>query len=325
MDFLFENPFARMYGPDFLVWYFLAYILVYVFLRFALPQWISSDYPHTGEAIPDQPDPYKIAFMRRGEIEVLIFTLFSLMRRSYISIGKGKSQITIRTKAGNLSALNKIEKTIYDLIGKETPLVSFIKSTSKSYAFILPCDTIREELASDALIWSEKDTKRYKKIKDILFGALIVIGFYKMTAGVLHGHSNILGLLLVSGLGSYLISRLVVEIVPTKKGLVFMDKLKVAFKPVSGNNLLSQPFYMEQVLVAVYGFSLLKHSKYMHFYTYLVSDLNLKKSISLEASYDSGIGCSSGSGCGGGSSCSGGGSGCGSSCGGGCGGCGGCS
>lgn len=324
MELVFENGFARMYGPDFLGLYFVAYMLAYVFLRFTLPRWISSDYPHTNEAIPDQPDPYKIAFMRRGEAEVLIFTLFSLMRRSYISIGKSKSQITIRTKSGDLYALNNMEKATYDLIGKETPLVPFMKSTLKAYPFIFPCDKIREELANESLIWSGKDTKRYKKFKDIIFGALIVIGFYKLTAGLLHGHSNIFGILIVSALGSYFISKIVVEVVPTKKGLVFMDRLKVAFKPVSGNNLLSQPLYMEQILVAIYGFSLLKHSKYMHFYNYLVSDLHLKPSISLDAGYNSGIGCSSGSGCGGGSGCSGG-SGCGSSCGGGCGGCGGCS
>jgi uncharacterized protein (TIGR04222 family) len=324
MDVLFENPLARMYGPAFLQLYFFSYVFAYLFLRFILPLRVGAKYQDTSQAIPDQPDPYKIAYLRRGESEVLILVVFNLMRRKYVSIGKGRSSlITIKAKRADLNALSMLEKDVYHCIKAETVLRNFIKDTVKDSVFTTHCNSIKKELINEFLLWSEKDTKRYKSWTGILTSALVLIGLYKLTAALLHGHANVLGLIVVSIAGSYLISRIQVKVVATTKGLTLLGKLKSAFKPVFGNKLLSQPLYMEQVLLSVHGFMILQHSKYANFYSTVVNELKPKQSINIETNFFTGGSCSSS---GGGSSCSSG-SGCGSSCGGGCGGggCGGCS
>lgn len=323
MEFLFENPLARMYGPDFLVLYFFIYVISLFLARFELPRRIGNRYQESDPLIPDQPDAYEIAYLRRGEHEVLILAVFNLIRRKYFSLERPKAIYTLKIRRTDTTALTELEKEVYSCLKKEKALGTFIKETLKDDKFLLQCGGIKRELEQEHLIWTQKDLNDFKRWIDISASVLILLGTYKLVAAIIHGHHNIFGIILVSTLGSYLFSKIKAKVMPTSKGNSLLEKLRSTFKAVHGNKLLEQPSYIEQLLISLYGFGILSQSSYSMFYSYVSQEVNPVSSIKYETVYGS-----SGSGSGGScssSGCSGGGSGCGSSCGGGCGGCGGCS
>lgn len=322
MDFIFENPLARMYGPDFLVLYVAIYAVLLFLIRFILPEKIGNRYKESDPAVPDQPDAYQIAYLRRGEHEVLVLTVFNLIRRKYFSLERPKAVYTLKIRKTDISALTELERKVYHCLEKDTGLASFIKTTLKDDRFLNQCENIKKELEDENLIWTPKDLSDFKRWIDGIISVLVILGTYKMVAAIMHGHANIMGIILVSTLGSYLLSKIKVRVMPTSKGNSLLEKLRSVFKAVHGNKLLEQPSYIEHLLISLYGFEILSQSSYSMFYSYVQEQVNPASHIKYETVYGSNSG--SGSSCSS-SGCSGGGSGCGSSCGGGCGGCGGCS
>lgn len=319
MDFIFENPLARMYGPNFLALYFALYVLILFFTRYFLPERIGNKSKDESLLIPDQPEPYKIAYLRRGAHEVLILVIFNMIRRKYFSLGKTGKNISVNTKNKNIQALTTLEKDVYDCIDQEMSLSRFVKIALKDSKFRNHCEIIRQELEQENLIWAQQNLDSFKRIKDSLMYSLIILGFYKLVSAIIHNHFNILGIIIISSFGTYLFSRIKVDVMPTVKGNSFLVKLRAAFKPISGNKLLSQPLYIEQILLSIYGFEILANSAYVHFHVNLTNEIQPKPSINFETVYTSDSSSSGGSSCSS-SGCSGG-----SGCGGGCGGCGGCS
>lgn len=319
MDFIFENPLARMYGPDFLALYFALYVLILFFTRYSLPGRIGNKYKDENLLIPDQPEPYKIAYLRHGAHEVLILVIFNLIRRKYFLLGKAKKHLSVNSKNKDIHALSMLEKDVYNCLDQEMSLSRFVKIALEENKFKNHCESIRQELEQENLIWAQQDLDSFKRVKDALMYGLIIFGFYKLVAAIIHNHFNIFGIIVISALGTYLFSKIRVNVLPTAKGNGLLVKLRAAFKPVAGNTLLSQPPYLEHLLLSIYGFEILTHSAYAHFHLNLINEMQPKPTINFETVYASDSSSSGGSGCSS-SGCSGGGG-----CGGGCGGCGGCS
>lgn len=323
MEFIFENPLARMYGPDFLVLYFAIYIVCLFLAKFTLPDRIGNRNADENPPVPEQPEPYKVAYLRSGENEVLILAVFNLIRRKYFLLERPRSVYTLKKGKVDETTLNAVEREVYHCLESKASLGAFVKDTLNNKGFLAQCEGLRKELQQEKLLWADKDANDYKRRIDILTSVLILLGTYKLIAAIIHEHYNVLGLILIAALGSYLFSRIKTKVRPSAKGLSLLAKLRSAFKAVHGNKLLEQPAYIEQLLLSVYGFGILANSSYALFYNYVREEVNPDISTKFETVYTGDHNHSS-SGCGGGSSCSGG-SGCGSSCGGGCGGCGGCS
>ncbi len=313
MDFIFENPLARMYGPIFLFVYVLLFVGAFLYIRFVLPVRLSVSKEEQNAKIPENPNPYEIIGISQTENDLMALVIFNMVRRGFFSFELRDGTYYIKSKnEGNIHLLNELEKDVYNQLDKDGPLHGFVRSLNRSTAFKMHIETIRKKLELEGLIWGSKERRDFELYRMLILVGILALGLYKIMAAVHHGHSNVIGIVFFSIVGCIAMMRLKVQNMPTAKGKTFLENMKITFKPVYGNSLLKQPGYIEQTLLAVYGFALLNHSTYGNFYNHVVGELQPQNSIYFD------------SGSPGGSSCSGG-SGCGSSCGGGCGGCGGCS
>lgn len=313
MDLIFENPLARMYGPFFLAFYVLLFVGVFLYSRFILPAKIGKSKEVQEKKIPDKPDPYEIICISQSGNDLLALAVFNLIRRGFFALELRATTYYIKTRnKADIQLLNALEKDVYQELDRDLPLPDFVKKLSRSPSFKTHVDTIRKKLEQEGLIRGSAEKRDFDLYRMLMLSCLLMLGLYKILAAVHHNHTNIFGIIFFSIIGCVAVMRLKIDHVPTDKGNGFLDNLKTAFKPVYGNGLLKQPAYIEQTLLAVYGFALLNHSSYANFYPHILGGLTPQSS----AYFENG---STGSGCGSG------GSGCGSSCGGGCGGCGGCS
>lgn len=307
---LFENPLGRMYGPFFLMLYALICLGAILYVRYLLPKRIIRKEDEDRPKIPSRPDPYEIAYLRKGENELLSMVIFNLVRRGYLSLKKEPTQtLVIKNKADSM-LLTAMEKDIYERLESEASLETFAKEVYRDSYFRTHTESMDISLKEQGLLWSvfESEDFRIGKMKVIV--VLIAVTLYKIAAALSHGHSNIVLLIIMTIIASAILMRMQVNKMPSAKGYRLLQQMKQAFKPMHGDQLLKQPPYMEQLMLGIYGFGLLAGSEYTGFYDAAVSGLNRQAAVQFEGGSS---GCSGGG-------CSGGGGGCG----GGCGGCGGC-
>jgi uncharacterized protein (TIGR04222 family) len=307
---LFENPLGRMYGPFFLILYALICLGAILYVRYLLPKRMLRTADEDNPKIPDKPDPYEIAYLWQTENELLSLVIFNLVRRGFLSLKQGKTQTTIRKNEKDATHLSAMEKDVYMRFEKETSLETFAKDVYCDSHFRTHAESMDKHLKEQGLLWSyfEAEDFRVRKMKIVL--ALVAVALYKIAAALSHGHQNIGLLIIMCIIASAILMKVEIKKMPSAKGYKLLEQMKQLFRPLHGEQLMKQPFYTEQLLLGVYGFSLLAGTDYSGFYDAAVSGLKIQPSV--EFTGDS-SGCSS-SGCSGGSGC-----------GGGCGGCGGCS
>src|SRR5687767_8316518 len=100
MDFLLDNPLATMEGPPFLVLYLSVIILSAFALSVARANSDRSDDLNI-PAIPPDPDPYEIAFLRCGANEVARAIILSLIQKGIVEIVSEEK--ASRLKLGSLA------------------------------------------------------------------------------------------------------------------------------------------------------------------------------------------------------------------------------
>jgi uncharacterized protein (TIGR04222 family) len=310
MDVIFENPLARMYGPMFLFLYVMLFVGAFLYIWFVLPIKLSESKEEQNPKIPDNPDPYEIIVISQTENDLIALVIFNLVRRGFFAFELRNGMYYIKKKKeDNIHLLNELEKDVYKQLNKDSLLQGFVRDLNRSTTFKGHAEEIRKKLELEGLIWGSMERRDFELYRMLILIGILALGLYKIIAAVHHNHTNIMGIIFFSVIGCVVVMKLKVQNMPTAKGKKFMENLKLAFRPVYGNGLLKQPGYIEQTLLAVYGFALLNHSTYSNFYNHVIGELKPQSSVYFDSG--SGGGCSS--------------SGCGSSCGGGCGGCGGCS
>jgi uncharacterized protein (TIGR04222 family) len=332
MDYFFENPLTRMYGPFFLAFYALVTFLVIYFLRYKSGRLIN-----TGEAIRDlqiplQPDPFEIAYLKGGEKQVLLLVIYSLINRGYLHVSTNDKKTDVRIgkkeKALPVNALNNQEEIVFSCTTKKgMPITNFLNE-SFSEKFTASCEPLRKKLEADNLLVDEGAEKKFKTLKSLGVGFILLLSLYKFMAAIQHGHSNVFFLFLFTIIAVILINN--VKKVKLVRRINYLKELRTAFNYTADSGFDLQPFYIKQLQLAIYGADVLKNSKQSYLSKYYNDhfinnrttlwekpDLDDRNSwIAAPASFNTGScssgGCSSSSGCG--SSCGGG-------CGGGCGGC----
>lgn len=318
MDSLFENPIARMFGPEFLILYGLLFVFAFWFIKNKAANIVGKINENNDLKIPLQPDPYEIAYIRAGEREVLTLIIYNLIKRNYFSLmtNKEKKNIALRKQKteADINGLSIIERTVYNNLKEETYLKDFILKAESNPDFENQCNSLKKHLEGDHMIWTAKEFTKFSKLKRGILIFLTLIGIYKLIAAILHGHANVVFLLVEIVIGNILINDINFQNHKTSKGEKMLENFKSTFKPIFGDQLLAQPFFIQQLQLGIYGFILLSESQYNYLYKYLETQLKPIKTSNWDWNTSSSSGSSSGSG------------GCGGSCGGGCGGgCGGCS
>lgn len=83
MDFLFDNPLANMFGPYFVVLYtafLVSTVIVFRISKSRLDKTAHLSLP----PVPQNPDPFEIAFLRGGANELARAVIFSLNQKNLV-------------------------------------------------------------------------------------------------------------------------------------------------------------------------------------------------------------------------------------------------
>lgn len=325
MDFLLDNPLATMDGWAFIALYVSMFILSAVAIGFARVNSDKSDRLSI-PAIPPEPDPYEIAFLRGGSNEAARSIIFSLIHKGLVEIvTEGK---TSRLKPVSLTydvrRLTNIEQATMDWLGMSRESEEVFSKTHGLVRELEPFLSIyRDRLESKQLLTSHENSARLRRYRITVLGVLFAIGGFRIISTIAHGSFNI-GFTIVAGfIGLIIIGAIATLPRMTKLGKMYLERLRLAFDDLKYKSQApyiktAEPKVIQQagfagvdpllLSVGVFGSGILAGTVF--------DDYNaaFKKSEQQQAG---GGGC--GSGCGSGCSSSGdsGGSSCGSGCGGG--------
>src|SRR5262245_24715235 len=114
MEILIDNPLATMYGPYFLI--FFGFIIFFAVIILAL---VKNQFDRTDKfavpSIPNNLDPYEIAYLRGGTNEVARSVIFSLLQKGFIEIDNGSTPTVIKKSQNppSLNNLNQIEQLTF--------------------------------------------------------------------------------------------------------------------------------------------------------------------------------------------------------------------
>lgn len=332
MDFLLDNPLTMMDGYAFLALYVSLIVLAAVTIGLARANADKSDRLNI-PAIPPDPDPYEIAFLRGSSNEAARSIIFALMQKGLVEIvTEGKvSHVKPVSLAVRVQGLANIEQATINWIGMSRNVEEMFDKKHGLAQELEPFFSIyRDRLESRQLLTSYESSARVRKYGIALIGTVVAIGVYRIFTSIMHGHFNVgftivsafIGLLIIGGIGT--LPRM------TKLGKTYMERLRLAFDDLKYKSQApyirtAEPKVIQQagfagvdpllLSVGVFGSTVLIGTVF--------DDYNaaFKKAEQQAASGGCGSGC--GSGCssgsdGGGSSCGGGcgGGGCGGGCGG---------
>jgi len=326
MDFLFDNPLANLYGPYFLVLYIsfiISTIVGYRVLRTRLDRTAHYAIP----PIPNNPDPFEIAYLRGGANELARAVVFSLNQKNLLKFANDDktSHIYPTNIEFEKRGLKPIERTALDWFSttRETKELFSLKNglatALKPYS-----ETFQARLEMQNFFPDEEMKRRNNRLTVQAFLVFGSLGAYKIFTAILGGYWNIFGIVFITIIGLFVLGAAAKMPRLTTLGKTYLERLQRSFeriKPSNHNPISAQttvpsasfaavdPFLLS---VGVFGGAALAGTMY--------SDYNQAFQRAQNQSATSSGGC--GSGCGS-SSCSsgdGGGGGCG---GGGCGGCGG--
>ena len=334
MDFLLDNPLATMDGPAFLVLYVSVIILSVVALGAARVNSDRSDQLSI-PAIPPDPDPYEIAFLRGGANEVGRAVIFSLIQKGQVEIVADAK--TSRLKAVPLGDLSRglpvIEQTALDWLGVSREASELFQKKHGLVDQIEPFISVyRDALERKQVLTSLESSRRFRKYGMSAAAFVVAIGGYKFLASIAYGNFNVAFTIIAGFIGVIAIGAVSTLPRMTKLGKKYLERLRLAFDDLkyrsqapyirsSETKVLPQPSFagVDPLLLSVglFGPSILVGTVFDDYNSAFQRSQQHAGFSSGCGSGGCGSGCSSGSD-GGGSSCGGGcgGGGCGGGCGG---------
>jgi len=314
MDYLILGFIGDMYGPHFLVLYACVIAVTLVFCR-----WAVRTYDRTGDLpplpVPEDPDPYEIAYLRGGENELARLVIFDLIQRGYLQVveeprawWQGKAQPELEQVANHpeLRHLTPTQRDVFDAFSSPRKAAEIFRGLGLPDRIKRHCREFDERFAGEQLLSPAAAQEAAWGIG--AFGTLMIggLGGYKLLAALAKGRTNV-GFLILMGIVGLVILLFICKLPRlSRRGQDYLCELHRAFENLKEQptiTSLSAPAYDPTLLllVGLFGVGMLTETPYDYFE---------------EMFHKSAGGGTLGAGCGGG--CGGGGFG-----GGGCGGCGG--
>jgi uncharacterized protein (TIGR04222 family) len=322
MDFLFDNPLANMPGVIFLIFYSL--FIIFALVVFGI--WKTQADKTANLPVPPIPpniDPYEIAYLRGGMNEVARAVVFSLRLKEFLIIetdGKS-SRIHRNTHQTDTRRLNPMEQSVLNWFAESREPKEVFDGYGLQRVLDPYYEAYEARLEQQQFLPDSLTRVRVKRARNIVLLVILGLGAYKFLAAILHGYSNVFGIVLI-GIVAALITFAAAKVPRlTRLGKTYLERLQRAFdnlqyrteREIVQTNASSAQFAGVDPLllgVGIFGGSILAGTIYNDYNEAFQRAQN-------QAAGSSGCGSACGSGC---SSSSGGDGG---GCGGGCGGCGG--
>ncbi len=315
MDFL-NNPIANMTGPSFLLLYSL------ICLSFLFFSWLALRRSDRSRELPplpinSEPDPYKIAYLRGGEKEVVRVAIFDMVQRGFLLVHNGKVEQS--PDAPSTRHLDGLQQLLFENISYPTSPDELTQTHRLLLEIQQFCKEFRRECVQERLLISGVSRQLSRSLKYV--GLILFLGLaaYKIGVALSRGRSNVLILIILTIVWSvWLVS---VTTLPrlSVRGKDFLDRLSLAFSQIQqriqhGEIVEGDPDYL--FAVGLFGTAVLAGTSFAMLHDLFYHPMAIGSTfdhIYMDSYNSCGSGCSGGCG----SSCGGG-------CGGGCGGCGGC-
>jgi uncharacterized protein (TIGR04222 family) len=284
---------ATMPGPNFLMLYGWIVVLTMALCHWALhrPDWTAELPPL---AIPADPDPYEIAYLRGGVNELSRLLFFSLMERGYLSIVDSKKHLIQRTRGhAELAPLIPIERTMLDWFSEPRPTHDVFSEIAGRIELYYPA--YRKHLeAEDLIVWREPQERRVWQIR--LVGVLVILGLggYKLLAATATGHTNVGFLIGMAGISVLILMQAIKPPRLSIRGQAYLARLRTAYGGLRYERTMVNPGEVEpaaMLLVGLFGLEALQgtaHDVYSELFSTSSSGVGT-----------SGCGADSGGGCGG--------------------------
>jgi uncharacterized protein (TIGR04222 family) len=273
--------------------------------------------------IPQNPDPFEIAYLRGGANELARAVIFSLNQKNLVKFNNEEKSSRIYPTNLKLDRRNlkPIELTALEWFGTTREARQIFQKNGLAETLKPYYETFQARLEMQHFFPDEEFKSRNSRLTLQAFLVFAGLGAYKLiTAFFYNGYTNVFGIVFITFIGLFILGIAAKMPRLTKLGETYLKRLQIAFDRIKPSNhypvvdeakaqsnpiAAVDPFLLS---VGVFGGAALAGTIY--------SDYNRAFEKAQNHSSISSGGC--GSGCGSGSSCSSGGS-----CGSGCGGCGG--
>ena len=232
MNFLLDNPLATMYGPYFLIVYGFVILFTLMFLGYAKSRTDQTENLPT-PAIPPNPDPFEIAYLRGGPNELARSAIFSLLNKKLIEIrtdSDKSSFVPIFAPGQRPRGLPQIEELTIRWIGggREADDV-FTKGTGLVEHLNAPADVFRGWLESQHLLPDPRAEQGFGKWVKLAVFIILGLGIYKFATAMLLGYSDVM-FLVVFGFAGLIIALWIAKMPRiTKRGKAYLERLQLAF------------------------------------------------------------------------------------------------
>jgi len=248
MDILLHNFIADMPDPDFLGFYALAIVTTLYFC------WILK---HVADCsrflprpfVPEQPDPYELAYLRNGEEEVARLAVFNLIRqglleivpdpannskqrvqRASLSLEKRDRTGSRKIDGSSASQLCSMERCVFDWFAQ--PRTGLKVASNELPSLVKPfCTDYQRHLEEERLLTSSGMKSATQFI--LLLGVLITAGLggYKVYITMMKGHHNVSYFILMGIIAILMLIPVCKAPHPrlSARGRKHLDQLQIAF------------------------------------------------------------------------------------------------
>jgi uncharacterized protein (TIGR04222 family) len=193
VDWLFDNPLADMFGPEFLFIYgMFAVIVIGGAASFVRMQ----DMTGGGRppATPSDVDPYELAYLRGGANEVVRTAIYALRQQRLIDVvGSGEIKATAGVNGWDVGAL---ERCVFEAIKRSPKIPQLFKDEALRSNVENLCRDYKRRLSAQQLLAPPEVRRASHYALAAGLVLLVALAGYKATAALKHGHSN-LGFLIV--------------------------------------------------------------------------------------------------------------------------------
>ena len=308
MDQIFHNPIAEMYGPQFLLFYAVVILITCAACWMTLRR-LDRTNRLPVLAVPSDPDPYEIAYLRGGENELIRSVIFGLILKGFLRVNQSKKEPLIeRTeRSPEQRQLLPLERRVLDeFTSPKKP--SAIFRSSVLYEVEGPAAAYEQRLRREHLLMPAEVRQAATQIWLAGMAVVAGLGGYKLFIALSKGRHNV-AFLIAMGVVSLIVLALICRAPRlSRRGRAYIERLQLAFEKLKSQAKMNRTTDLSTsgtgvdqtplLLMGLFGVGALAGTAY-DYYPQTFRRATTTSGVSC-GSYDASSGNSGCSGCGGG-------------------------
>lgn len=248
MEWLRHNFIADMPGSEFLVLYVLAIAAAHV-VCWQWRQLSDGTAQHSLPLVPKTPDPFEIAYLRGGAIEVWRLALLSLLQRGFLRIVEPPKRFSLSTPPSLLqqaatrmpAGLSRVEQRAWEWCAVPRTFMTlslpYWKDQAESW-----CAPLKAHLEIQNLLAPPALKNAMSSCRWWCAGSVLALGAYKLADALNEGRNNI-GFLIILMIVTAVSFALLPSPRLTARGRAYLKQLEIAFSNLrTGAVSVGSPF-----------------------------------------------------------------------------------